>query len=39
MENIMGELFIMNQMGIKPNYSALGREYGLDRHTVKKYHD
>lgn len=39
MENIMGELFIMDQMGIKPNYSALGREYGLDRHTVKKYHD
>jgi transposase len=39
MKNIMGELFIMDQMGIKPNYSALGREYGLDRHTIKKYHE
>lgn len=38
MNNILGELYIMDQMGIKPNYSALSREYQLDRHTIKKYH-
>ena len=24
-------------MNLKPNYSALAREYGCDRRTVKKY--
>lgn len=38
MNNILGELYIMDQMGIKPNYSALSREYKIDRHTIKKYH-
>lgn len=36
--NMLGALFIMNQMNIKPNYSALSREYGIVRHTIKKYH-
>ncbi|WP_161941300.1 hypothetical protein [Merdibacter massiliensis] len=25
----------MKDYGIKPNYSALQREYGIDRHTIK----
>lgn len=24
---------------IKPNFSALARMYGIDRHTIKKYWD
>lgn len=37
--NIIGELKIMKELDIKPNFSALAREYGYDRHTVKKYYD
>ena len=37
--NIIGELRIMKDLGIKPNYSALQREYGIDRHTIKRYYD
>lgn len=36
--NLIGELRIMKDLNIKPNYSALQREYGIDRHTVKKYY-
>ncbi len=28
----------MNSLNIKPNFAALGREYGMDWRTVKKYH-
>jgi len=35
MKNLMGELLIMKTYSIKPNFSALSREYGLDRHTIK----
>jgi len=38
-KNLVGELRIMKELGIKPNMSALAREYGCDRHTVKKYYD
>lgn len=37
--NLKGELTIMNTLGIKPNYAALGRKYGMDYRTVKKYHE
>ena len=37
--NLIGELRIMKDLGITPNFSALGREYDKDRHTVKKYYD
>ncbi len=29
----------MKDLGIKPNFSSLQREYGVDRHTIKKYYD
>lgn len=35
--NIFGELTIMKQLNIKPNYSDLSRKYGLDRHTMFEY--
>ena len=37
--NIFGELTLMKQFNIKPNYSDLSRRYGLDRHTIKKYYE
>jgi len=36
--NLKGELAVMDNLGIKPNYAALGRKYGMDPRTVKKYH-
>ena len=38
-KNLVGHLMIMKDLGIKPNFSALAREYGTDRHTVKKYYE
>ena len=35
--NIMGELNMYRQLGLKPNFSEIGRRYGLDRHTVALY--
>ena len=37
--NLKGELAVMDSLGIKPNYAALGRMYGMDWRTVKKYHE
>ena len=37
-KNFKGELAIMDSMNMKPNYAALGRKYGMDYRTVKKYH-
>lgn len=37
--NLRGELAVMDSLGIKPNYAELGRKYGLDWRTVKKYHN
>ena len=36
--NLKGELTLMDSLGIKPNYAALGRKYEMDWRTVKKYH-
>lgn len=33
------ELIILKTLGIKPNYSELGRNYNIDRRTVKKYNN
>lgn len=35
--NLMGELNTYRSLGTKPNFSELGRRYGLNRHTVAKY--
>ena len=37
--NLKGELTLMDSLGIKPNYAALGRKYEMDWRTVKKYHN
>lgn len=39
MDKVMGDLKIMETLGIKPNYSELARKYGIDRRTIKKYHE
>ena len=36
--NLQGELILMDNMVIKPNYAHLAEEYGMDWRTVKKYH-
>lgn len=38
-KNLKGELAVMDSMATKPNYAALGRKYGMDYRTVKKYHN
>ena len=35
--NLQGELILMDNMVIKPNYAHLAEEYGMDWRTVK-YH-
>lgn len=37
--NLQGELLLMDSMGIKPNYAQLAKKYGMDWRTVKKYHE
>lgn len=39
MRNLVGELRIMKELAIKPNYSDLQRRYRIDRHTIKKIYD
>ena len=35
--NIIGALNNLKERDIKPNFSELSRQYGLHRHTIKKY--
>ena len=37
--NMKGQLEIMKTLGIKPNYTELGREFKKDYRTVKKYYE
>ena len=37
--NVMGELNMYRQLGIKPNFTQIGKKYGLHRQTVSKYWD
>ncbi|KXZ40716.1 hypothetical protein SAMN05661008_01472 [Alkalithermobacter thermoalcaliphilus JW-YL-7 = DSM 7308] len=39
MMNIVAQLNILKVMELKPNFSELAREYGIDRRTVKKYYE
>jgi transposase len=39
MKNLLGQISILKAMEIKPNFSELAREYGVDRRTVKKYYE
>jgi len=39
MKKLIVQLRILKELNLKPNYSALAREYGCDRRTVKKYND
>lgn len=39
MQKLITQLRILKEMDLKPNYSALAREYGCDRRTVKKYNN
>lgn len=39
LNNLKGELSLIDSLDIKPNYAALGRKSGLDWRTVKKYHN
>lgn len=39
MEKLITQLRTLKEMNLKPNYSALAREYGCDRRTVKKYNN
>lgn len=38
-KGIVGDLLIMANADIKPNFSAVARKYGIDRATVKKYYE
>ena len=38
MKNFEGATIVLDVLGIKPNYSELGRTYGMDRRTAKKKH-
>ena len=38
-DKLKAQLKIMMLSNIKPNFSELSRQYGIDRHTVKKYYD
>ena len=35
--NMIGELNMYKEAGIKPNFSDIARRYGKDRHTVAAY--
>ena len=36
-DELMADFRVIKLMGSKPNYAELGRKYGLDPRTVKKY--
>ena len=38
MKNLKGAITCLDNAGLKPNYSELGRIYGVDRRTAKKMH-
>ena len=39
LNNLKEELSLMDSLGIKTNYAAFRRKYGLDWRTVRKYYN
>lgn len=39
LQKVIGVIMIMKDYGIMPNYSDLERQYGVDRHTIKKVYE
>lgn len=39
MVNLQGELLVMKTMGIRPNFTELGRTYNMDYRTIKKMYE
>lgn len=37
LQGLRGDFAILKTEGLQPNFSALSRQYGLDRHTIAKY--
>lgn len=37
-QRLMSQIGIFRMEGVKPNYSAIARAYGVERHTVAKYY-
>ncbi|MCC6107488.1 MAG: IS21 family transposase [Atopobium sp.] len=35
--NLIGEMDMLREMGVRPSFSEMARRYGMDRHTVAKY--
>ena len=35
--NLIGEMNMLKESGIKPNFTDIARRYGVDRHTVARY--
>lgn len=35
--NLIGEMEMLREMGVQPNFSEMARRYGMDRYTVAKY--
>ena len=35
--NLIGEMDMLREMGVRPNFSEMARRYGMDRHTAAKY--
>lgn len=35
--DLIGEMDMLREMGVRPNFSEMARRYGMDRHTVAKY--
>jgi len=38
-KNIKGQMTIMKELGIKPNFTQLSKEMGVDWRTAKKYYE
>ena len=35
--NLIGDMDMLREMGVRPSFSEMARRYGMDRHTVAKH--